>query len=194
MLPPSFDRDGAPLTEVNYGELRFSTAEARDIAFVAQNTKLQFLYWCMRGDDLNVPQWVYADFPLDIGKLPKLVRDRLLECVDGLEDAMQSAVSFKLNAGKKVGNYNLALCRAVTDRADEVLYRVMGLEEVRDDVELLYSQMVRTAFEVEENGEQEWWLKNAAQSPSSAPPAAPATSSWRRWIWPRPCGTAASRS
>ena len=89
--------------------------------------------------------------PLDLGELPEDVEKRLFEIREPLQKALEAAVSFKLNAGKKVGNYNLAQCRSVTDRADEVLIRAMGLDVAREDLELLYMQMVRTDFE----GDQE---------------------------------------
>ena len=51
---------------------------------------------------------------------------------------MKEAVSFKVNAGKRVGNYNLARCRQVTDRSDRILARVFGFDDVWEDIELLY--------------------------------------------------------
>jgi hypothetical protein len=64
-----------------------------------------------------------------------------------LGQAMQNAVSFKLNAGKKVGNYNLALCRHITDRSDRLLAKCLGLDSVLEDVALYCSQVVRTDFD-----------------------------------------------
>jgi len=59
---------------------------------------------------------------------------------------MKDATSFKLNAGKRVGNYNLARCRHVTDESDRLLVRLFGFEDVWEDIELLYTQLVRTDF------------------------------------------------
>ena len=101
----------------------------------------------MLGDDLNVTRWVFAEFPLDIESLPSAASERLLSLCNELQTEMEHAVSFKLNAGKRVGTYNLANCRSVTDRADKILCEVMGLIPVSDDLELLYSQMVLTDFD-----------------------------------------------
>jgi len=60
---------------------------------------------------------------------------------------MMEATSFKLNAGKRVGNYNLAKCRAVTRQIDKVVYQAMGLEGEVEALECLYGQMVKTDFE-----------------------------------------------
>lgn len=146
-LPPSFDEAGQPTTKTNFGELYFESADARDIAFVALNTKAAFLFWCMMGDDLNVPRWVFADFPLNLAALPADIEAELVDIREPLHQAMEEAVSFKLNAGKKVGNYNLAKCRSVTDGADKALIQAMSICEAAEDFELLYVQMVRTDFD-----------------------------------------------
>ena len=59
---------------------------------------------------------------------------------------MQQALCFKHNAGKRVGSYNLARCRHVTDQSDRLLAPLMGLESVWEEIQLLYSQTVKTEF------------------------------------------------
>jgi hypothetical protein len=71
-----------------------------------------------------------------------------------LETAMKEAVSFKLNAGKKVGNYNLARCRQVTDESDAIFAKAFGFEYVWEDIELLYAQCVRTDFSEDDPDEE----------------------------------------
>jgi hypothetical protein len=81
--------------------------------------------------------------------LKSLVTDlkQLLGIVPELKAAVEKAVQYKLNAGKRVGNYNLAKCRSVTDKSDALLARAFGLDHVWDDIELLYVQTVKTNFE-----------------------------------------------
>ena len=59
---------------------------------------------------------------------------------------MVQNASFKLNAGKRVGNYNLAKCRTVTDKSDLIIARSLGFLEVWEDIELYYTQVVKTDF------------------------------------------------
>ena len=59
---------------------------------------------------------------------------------------MKKATTFKLNAGKRVGNYNLARCRSVTDESDAIFADAFGFDQVWQDIELLYVQCVRTDF------------------------------------------------
>ena len=64
-----------------------------------------------------------------------------------LKKYMEENVVFKLNAGKNIGNYNLARCRHVTDRIDKVWLEALGLSDLWEEIELEYSLVVRTSFE-----------------------------------------------
>lgn len=148
--PPTYDASGRLLEQDNYGQMMFHSSEARDLAFVCLNSSLMFLYWCIRGDDLNVPLWIYDKFPIDFADFPPAVRTKLLELAPALEKAMIANTSFKLNAGKRVGNYNLAKCSEVTQRIDDILISAVGLDCVRGELGLLYSRMVKTDFDSDE--------------------------------------------
>jgi len=65
---------------------------------------------------------------------------------------MQKAGSFKRNAGKRIGSYNLARCRSITDRSDCILGAVLGLSAVWREVELTVEQVVKTDFGVKKRG------------------------------------------
>jgi len=110
-----------------------------------------YTLWCVVGDDFHVARWMFADFPINLTELPNSVTRELLPLVETLEKAMMEATSFKLNAGRKVGNYNLAKCRHVTDISDQVFAKYLGLDKVWDDIQLLYTQMVKTSFEDNES-------------------------------------------
>jgi hypothetical protein len=98
------------------------------------------------GDDLNVPRWIFADFPIDLRHLSSGSKRRLLQLVEPLEDRMKAATSFKLNAGKRVGNYNLAKCRDITSQVDREVCDIMGLSHLQEELTLLYCQLVKTDF------------------------------------------------
>ena len=55
---------------------------------------------------------------------------------------------FKLNAGKNIGNYNLAKMSAhVTDKIDKIWLEALGLSDLWEEVELEHALVVRTSFE-----------------------------------------------
>jgi DNA-binding transcriptional regulator YiaG len=89
---------------------------------------------------------MFANFPINFSRLPKEKLDKLISLIDELKQAMNSATSFKLNAGRNVGNYNLAKCRHVTDLSDRIFANYLGIDDIWEDLEFLYSQVVKTDF------------------------------------------------
>jgi len=150
-LPPCENANGQAIAHTQYDWLHFATAEQRDLAFLLLNGKWVFAFWAIVGDDFHVARWMFADFPLDLAHLPEHAVTRLRPLVSDLDHAMRQAVSFKRNAGKRVGTYNLARCRHVTDQSDRIFAEVLGLTAVWPDLELLVNQVVRTEFGVSTN-------------------------------------------
>jgi hypothetical protein len=151
-MPPCYDARGKPIPHTQFGTLCFDDPESRDVAFVILNTKLQFAYWVAVGDDFHLTSWMFANLPLDASRLPSVVMTLVQGSVAPLEDAMKAATSFKLNAGKRVGNYNVARCRGVTDIIDRSVAEAVGFGDVMEDIELLYTQVVRTDFGDDDDG------------------------------------------
>lgn len=146
-LPPCYAGDGSPITQTQFDVLHFSDARLRDLAFLLLNGKWTFAFWCALGDDFHVTRWMVTDLPADLTSLPNAAVRRLLPLAGTLEKAMDQAVSFKRNAGKRVGTYNLARCRKATDRSDRIFADSFGWSDAWDDVELLIRQVVKTEQE-----------------------------------------------
>lgn len=144
---PCYDARNKRVPQTKYGDISFASAEERDLAFLLLNGKIQFSFWVAIGDDFDVTKWMFADLPLHPAKLVADQKQRLKKLTPALKAAVVDAVQYKLNAGKRVGNYNLAKCRPVTDQADRIYAQAFGIEHVRDDIELLYAQTVKTEFE-----------------------------------------------
>lgn len=149
-LPPCFDSDGTPILHTKFGEVWVGDPETRDIVFAFLNGKIMFAYWCMVGDDFDVTRWMFANFPLDLVMLSDPQKRQLVSLSDEIDGCMRANTSYKLNAGKRVGNYNLAKCRSTTDVTDAIFAAALGLDKVWDDIELLYSQVVKTDFDDED--------------------------------------------
>ena len=146
VLPPCFDADGTPTPQTKFGRLYFPTLQASKLAMSLANGKLVFCFWAAVGDDFDVTAWNFADFPIDLDALPSKTRQALLRQATRLEAAMPDAVQFKRNAGKRVGNYNLARCRSVTDVSDRLFLDALDAGHLWDEIELYYAQTVRTDF------------------------------------------------
>jgi hypothetical protein len=148
---PCFDERGKRVPQTKYGAVFFENSEQRDISFFLLNGKLEFAFWVAIGDDFDVTKWMFSDLPIDIGRISDGTRKELLALLPEMKATVEEAVQYKLNAGKRVGNYNLAKCREITDRADAILVNAFGLAPVWDDVELLYTQIVKTNFESDDD-------------------------------------------
>ena len=152
-LPPVYDASGTVVPQTMFGTVYFADRECRDLVFLFCNGKIMFSYWCLLGDDFHLTRWMFAGFPLDLGSIPQELKNGLLGLVEPLEALMLENTSFKLNAGKRIGNYNLAKCRSITDQSDRLFARHLGLSDVRQDVELLYAQIVKTNFDEDAEAE-----------------------------------------
>ena len=146
VLPPCFDADGEPIPHTEFGGLYHETVSGARLAMALANGKLMFCFWAAVGDDFHVARWNFADFPIDLDALPSETEQALLRQAKRLEAAMKGTVQFKRNAGKRVGNYNLARCRNITDVSDRLFLDALDASHLWDEVELYYAQIVRTDF------------------------------------------------
>ena len=114
------------------------------------NGKIEFVFWIAIGDDFDVTKWMFSGLPIDLSRLAEIDFCDLLPIIPLLKNAMEEANQYKRNAGKSVGNYNLAKCRYITDQSDYIFARVYGFDKVWDDIELLYVQTIKTDFEADD--------------------------------------------
>ncbi len=116
--PPAYDKSEKRVPQTKYGTIRFREPESRNLATLLTNGKLNFLWWAAIGDDFDLTQANIASSPVGLQSLEDDARESLLELLPNLESAMDANLVFKRNAGKNIGNYNLAKCRHVTDKAE----------------------------------------------------------------------------
>lgn len=144
-MPPCYEGNRR-VEHTKFGEIYFSDVATCELSLLLSNGKLMLIYWFAIADDFDVTRWNVADFPTDFSALSEKQRTTLLARVPELERAMEAAVQFKLNAGRRVGNYNLAKCRSVTDQSDLILAEALGFADVWEDIELYYAQTMKTDF------------------------------------------------
>ena len=145
-LPPCYDRSGGLIEHTKFGQIAFERQLDLELSLLIANGKLMLIYWFAIGDDFDVTRWNFTEFPMHTDQLSPNEQSELISIASELEVAMISNVQFKLNAGKRVGNYNLARCRDVTDRSDRLLASAIGFGDIWDQIDLYYYQTVRTDF------------------------------------------------
>ena len=146
-LPPCFNKDGGEIPQTKFGTMNFQDDSFRQLAFLFLNGKIMFAWWCIVGDDFDLTRWMFADFPINFARISQSYRERLSVLSEQLDNALKENMSFKKNAGKIIGNYNLAYCRHITDQSDVIFLKLLDMDDLWSDIELLYSQIVKTEFE-----------------------------------------------
>ena len=143
-VPPSFNKKGKRISQTQFGKVYFRDEQELMLTMLLANGKLMLAYWLMVGDDFHLTQWNFKEFPINLDKLPEVYIEKLMRLVPILEEAMKDNVQYKLNAGKRVGNYNLGRCREITDRSDAIFSEILGIEDSWDEIELYLAQSIRT--------------------------------------------------
>ncbi len=151
---PTYDGQGRLLVSTDNGEINFDSSRVRDLAHTLLNGKIGLLWWSIVGDDFHVTQGNFGSLPFPVQEVATQSDSDISAARGALEDAMQENLVFKLNAGKRIGNYNLAKCRPVSDRSDRVWIAAMNLDDLMSEIDLAYAQIVKTDFS-EANGQLE---------------------------------------
>lgn len=149
---PAFDAGGRELPTTESGQTSFRSSEAAVLAHTLLNGKIAFIWWSIVGDDFHVTKANFEAFPF-VTNLSSDDKLQLEVLSDDLDRRMVENTVFKLNAGKRIGNYNLALCRETTDQSDLIWAKNMQLIDYMPDFELAYVQIVKTNFDESCDGE-----------------------------------------
>ena len=96
-----------------------------------------FWYWLTRGDGFHVTNWLLEDLVAPISSIPKDHLHRLAIIGEVLHNYRYSALVFKKNAGKYIGNFNYQRLSSLTRRADFVF--LSGIGASWDDLKELFS-------------------------------------------------------
>ena len=143
---PCYDAKGKRIAASDSGEISFDNATTRDLAHTLLNGKIGLLWWAIVGDDFHVTLSNFATIPFPIERVATVGDKRREALRAALEAAMQANLVFKLNAGKRIGNYNLAKCRDTSDKSDVIWKDALCLQDIWGDVDLAYAQLVKTDF------------------------------------------------
>lgn len=115
-----------------------------------------YLWWLMFGDEFDVTKGVLKAFPGGVGRWAELMAGpygshashaaplvgEVLHVARQLQREMPGHVAWKLNAGLRVGRYNMVKVRHLTDKADLLLSRVWGVEDAYEAAGILRDRTV----------------------------------------------------
>ena len=122
--PPTVDPiSGQPVATKSKrtGLLWFGTEASRDLALLMLAGRWGYLWWMIYGDEFHVTRSTLAAFPGDIERLTMRTSGdmelaTLLDLSKALQSEMPEHLAWQINAGVKVGRYNMLKLRHLTDR------------------------------------------------------------------------------
>ncbi|WP_423916835.1 Eco57I restriction-modification methylase domain-containing protein [Candidatus Poriferisodalis sp.] len=122
----------------NSGQFSFESPSQRDAALLILAGRWGYLWWLIYSDEFNVTDGVLAAFPGGLNRLLAkgstdhagfTAAQRIYDFASALKSEMPRHTAWKLNAGVRVGRYNMLECRAITDEADLFLAQAWGIED-----------------------------------------------------------------
>ena len=129
--------DGRPLDNAQCGWVTLPSDEKAFAALAITASDTCFWYWLTRGDGFHVTNWLLTDLLTPIASLPTDHVRRLAAIGELLHRHRYTALVFKKNAGKYVGNFNYQKLLPLTRKADVVFLSGLGADWI--DIQELFS-------------------------------------------------------
>ena len=135
--PVLHEGNGSVLGSTQCGWMTLPSDEKAFAALAITAGDACFWYWLTRGDGFHVTNWLLIDLLAPIDSFPTDHLCRLATIGELLHQYRYSALVFKKNAGKYVGNFNYQKLLSLTRKADIVF--LSGLGASWDDLRELFS-------------------------------------------------------
>jgi hypothetical protein len=148
--PPAMDAKRRPVPQKVVADFYFANESDLFVALAACSSRMMFLWWVFTADMFNVKTKSFTDFPLDLATLSNSDRHDLENAGRELDKRLSTPGDHWLwtpYAGEWYGNFDMNLCRDITDKADEVLLRCFGLIDHREVVEVEYRNYMKSGGE-----------------------------------------------
>lgn len=128
-MPPVYDQNGKLLEQTKYGTLYFESENDAWVSLGLLTSTFTYWFWLVYGDGFDVTKKLLGSIPLSPLMFEKNDYAILADLGKKVQTDMESHVVFKLNAGKKIGNYNLRFSRAITDQVDKIIFNMLGFSQ-----------------------------------------------------------------
>ena len=143
--PPIIDvSTEASLKPTHTASIPLSSRTYALAALAATSGDSFFWYWLTRGDGFHVTMTILKDFLSPLSSIPEVHLMKLASIGEVVDCSRFSALVFKKNAGKYIGNYNYNRIASVTRRADLVFMSGLGAKWSQIERILSYTSLVRS--------------------------------------------------
>ena len=144
-MPPVYDMQGNLLEQTKYGSIYFNNQDDAWFSLSILNSSFSYWYWLIYGDGFDVTRKLLASIPINSSYFNQNVYSDLVILGQIIQNEMESHLVFKVNAGKRIGNYNLRLCRDKTDKVDKLIFNESGLSQNDlSDLLVFIKSMIKT--------------------------------------------------
>ena len=143
--PPAWNPSADRVAQTMVGALNFATEKERDVALCCSLAGW-LLWWGATGDDFHVTKGLLMSFPIGLGQVKPVWRDLTVLAADLRKEQPEHPI-VTLYAGKEMGNYDMLRCREITDRADEIVLKTIGLEHLWPSVLLADARLAKATGE-----------------------------------------------
>ena len=136
--PPILEDNGTTIQHAETGSsLALPTSDLALAGLAATSGATCFWYWLTRGDGFHVTNTLLSDYLAPLLRMDGEFQEKLRFVGEQLHRLRNSALVFKKNAGKYVGNFNYQSLQALTFRADLIYLAGVGADW--SDVENVFS-------------------------------------------------------
>ncbi|MGI8482990.1 MAG: Eco57I restriction-modification methylase domain-containing protein [Thermomicrobiales bacterium] len=148
---PAFDLIGSSIPQTKWKTFYANNESDLAVICLLLSGSIGFAYWCAMGDDFDVTKGQMLSLPLPPLTGPLSTAANIQNIFLDFTSALSSVTNYKLNAGKKIGRYDIIRLRHITDRSDAIFKGWLGMtDEMWEEVLLLNAQMVKTDFDIDE--------------------------------------------
>lgn len=151
---PCYDSNGNDIEQTQVKAICFKDKNVTDILSLFYTGRLFFAYWLAFGDEFHVTKddILSMDFPLS--KLSEQDCDRLAEIARDYNDKLQDTIQYKLNAGKRVGSFNLSKLWDITAQSDLIfMSKICNAPEIYYDA--IVSHVSKTVLTQSSDADEE---------------------------------------
>lgn len=117
-IPPAEDAQGKQTRQTQVSAMWFKDSQDRDLALALLSSRWAYVWWAMVGDDFHVTSGGLLTTPLP--KITPESRARALNLVEALRTVTRENIAWKLNAGKRIGNWYMPGAQAVIEELDSL--------------------------------------------------------------------------
>ena len=146
--PPTLEEDGTIIGDGRVGSsLTLATPGLALAGLAVTSGATCFWYWLTRGDGFHVTNTLLSDYLAPLPEINAECQENLQVIGRLIHQRRNSALVFKKNAGKYVGNFNYQSLAPLTVRADLIYLAGLGASWIDTESLLSFSALVRALNE-----------------------------------------------